>query len=168
MADTVAYIGRDIEDAIRLGLIQRTDIPAACVQVLGESNGTIVFNLVSDILRNSYAQGSVRFSPEISLALRELKRFNLERIYLNPAMKPHTQLIRDLFHRLFERFLEDFIRRREASVLFNGFLNGMSTDYIEQHRPAEIVRDFIAGMTDRYFLSQCPAELRPDFIERLA
>jgi len=168
MADTVAYIGRDIEDAIRLHLIQRTDIPAACAQVLGDSNGTIVFNLVSDILRNSYEQGSVRFSPEISLALRELKRFNLERIYLNPAMKPHALRIRDLFKRLFEQFLEDFIRRREDSVLFNGFLNGMSADYIGRHRPAEIVRDFIAGMTDQYFLSQCPPELRPNFIECLA
>lgn len=70
MADTVAYIGRDIEDAIRLGLIRRTDIPAACAQVLGNSNGTIVFNLVSDILRNSFGRGSVRFSPEVSQALR--------------------------------------------------------------------------------------------------
>ena len=168
MADTVAYIGRDIEDAIRLGLIERSDIPDACAQVLGNSNGTIVFNLVSDILRSSYAQASVQFSPEISQALSDLKRFNLERIYLNPAMKPHTRRIRDLFRRLFEQFLDDFSRGREESVLFNGFLNGMSADYIERHRPAEIVRDFIAGMTDQYFLSQCPPELRPDYIECLA
>jgi dGTPase len=165
MADTVAYIGRDIEDAIRLGLIRRTDLPAACARVLGDTNGTIVFNLVSDILQNSYARGYVQFSPEISLALNELKQFNLERIYLNPAMKPHASVIRDLFRRLFERFLDDFIRQREDSVLFKGFLNGMSTDYLRRHRPAEVVRDFIAGMTDRYFLDQCPQELRPDFIE---
>jgi dGTPase len=165
MADTVAYIGRDIEDAIRLGLIRRTDIPAACSQVLGDSNGTIVFNLVSDILRNSYARGYIQFSPEISEALNRLKQFNLERIYLNPAMKPHAPVIRDLFKRLFEGFLADFIRQRVDSVLFKGFLNGMSSDYIHRHRPAEIVRDFIAGMTDQYFLSQCPQELRPDFIE---
>jgi dGTPase len=168
MADTVAYIGRDIEDAIRIGLIQRTDIPEACARVLGTSNGTIVFNLVSDILRNSYAQGSVRFSPEISHALHELKRFNLERIYLNPTMKPHTLRIRDLFRRLFDRYLDDFLRWREDSVLFNGFLNGMSADYTEGHLPAEIVRDFIAGMTDQYFLRQCPPELRPNFIECFA
>jgi dGTPase len=165
MTDTVAYIGRDIEDAIRLGLIRRTDIPAACVRVLGDTNGTIVFNLVSDILRNSYARGYVQFSPEVSLALNELKQFNLQRIYLNPAMKPHAPVIRVLFKRLFERFLDDFIHQREDSVLFKGFLNGMSPDYIHRHQPAEIVRDFIAGMTDRYFLDQCPQELRPNFIE---
>jgi len=167
MADTVAYIGRDIEDAIRLGLIRRTEIPPSCARVLGDSNGTIVFKLVSDILRNSYARGHVQFSPEISAALSELKQFNLERIYLNPAMKPHAPVIRDLFKRLFERFLDDFTRQSSDSVLFKGFLNGMSADYLRRHQPAEIVRDFIAGMTDQYFLGQCPPELRPNFIECL-
>ena len=100
-------------------------------------------------------------------ALQALKRFNLERIYLNPAMKPHAPLIRDLFKRLFERFLDDFTRQSSDSVLFKGFLNGMSADYLRRHQPAEIVRDFIAGMTDQYFLGQCPPELRPNFIECL-
>jgi dGTPase len=165
MADTVAYIGRDIEDAIRLGLVQRTEIPAACARVLGDTNGTIVFNLVSDILRNSYGRGHVQFSPEISQALSALKQFNLERIYLNPAVKPAAPLIRDLFKRLFERLLEDFARPREDSVLFKGFLNGMSADYLRRQAPAEIVRDFIAGMTDQYFLNQFPEEMRPGFVE---
>jgi dGTPase len=165
MADTVAYIGRDIEDAIRLGLIRRDDIPAECAHILGNSNGTIVFNLVTDILRNSHARGHVQFSPEISDALRRLKQFNLERIYLNPRMKPHTPIIRDLFRRLFEGYLDDFDRQRTESVIFKGFLNGMSENYTRRHQPAEIVRDFIAGMTDQYFLSQFPEELRPGFIE---
>lgn len=165
MADTVAYIGRDIEDAIRLGLIQRADIPAECVRILGNSNGTIVYKLVTDILRNSYGRGHVQFSPEISDALARLKQFNLERIYLNPRMKPHTPVIRDLFKRLFEGYLEDFVRQRTDSVIFKGFLNGMSESYNHRHQPAEIVRDFIAGMTDQYFLSQFPEELRPGFIE---
>jgi dGTPase len=165
MADTVAYIGRDIEDAIRLGLIRRDDIPAECARILGNSNGTIVFNLVTDILRNSHARGHVQFSPEISDALRRLKQFNLERIYLNPRMKPHTPIIRDLFRRLFEGYLDDFDRQRTESVIFKGFLNGMSENYTRRHQPAEIVRDFIAGMTDQYFLSQFPEELRPGFVE---
>jgi len=165
MADTVAYIGRDIEDAIRLGLIQRADIPAECVRILGNSNGTIVFNLVTDILRNSHARGHVQFSPEISDALARLKQFNLDRIYLNPRMKPHAPVIRDLFKRLFDGYLDDFDRQRTESVIFKGFLNGMSENYTLRHRPAEIVRDFIAGMTDQYFLSQFPEELRPGFIE---
>jgi dGTPase len=165
MADTVAYIGRDIEDAIRLGLIGRADLPAECTRVLGHSNGTIVFNLVTDILRSSHGQGCVQLSPEVSAALQALKRFNLERIYLNPTMKPHTGLIRDLFRRLFERFLDDLVRERTDSLIFTGYLKGMSESYPRQSHPAEIVRDYLAGMTDQYFLGFCPEDLRPGFID---
>jgi dGTPase len=164
MVDTVAYIGRDIEDAIRLGLIRRSELPAASVAVLGETNGTIVFKLSSDIIRTSHETGFVAFSPEVSEALRRLKQFNLERIYLNPRMKPHTALIREFFQRLFERFREDLEKQRTESVIFKGFLNGMSADYLERHRPAEVVRDFIAGMTDRYFLDLCPEAMRPGYL----
>ncbi len=164
MVDTVAYIGRDIEDAIRLGLIGRSDLPAASVAVLGDTNGTIVFRLATDIIRASYGNDFVAFSPEVSEALKQLKRFNLERIYLNPRMKPHSALLQELFRRLFDHFLEDLERQRTESVIFQGFLNGMSGDYLERHRPAEVVRDFIAGMTDRYFLDLCPADMRPGFL----
>ncbi|MFO7708370.1 MAG: HD domain-containing protein [Desulfobacterales bacterium] len=165
MADTVSYVGRDIEDAIRLRLIRREELPPDSVRLLGDTNGTIVFNLVTDILKNSHGKGHVAFSPEISEALRQLKRFNLERIYLNPRMKPHTASIRGLFRRLFEEYLAAIETRREESVIYRGFLNGMSGDYLERHRPAEVVRDFIAGMTDHYFIDQCPAHLRPAYIQ---
>jgi dGTPase len=164
MADTVAYIGRDIEDAIRLGLIRRSDLPAPSVAVLGDTNGTIVFNLTTDIIRNSHGRDFVAFSSEVSEALKGLKRFNLERIYLNPRMKPHSALIRELFKHLFDRFLEDLEKQRRDSVIFKRFLNGMSDDYFARHQPAEVVRDFIAGMTDQYFLSLCPENLRPAYI----
>jgi dGTPase len=165
MADTVSYIGRDIEDAIRLRLIERGDLPRASTQVLGETNGTIVYNLVTDILKTSHEKGYVAFSPGVSEALRTLKQFNLERIYLNPRMKPYTELIRNLFRRLFEEYLDAVLHRRQESVIFRGFLNGFAPEYLEQHEPAEIVRDFIAGMTDHYFIAQCPEHLRPTYIQ---
>ncbi|MBW2409917.1 MAG: HD domain-containing protein, partial [Deltaproteobacteria bacterium] len=68
MADTISYIGRDIEDAIRMNLIKRSDLPAGSVEVLGKTNGTIVFNLVTDILQNSFEKTHVAFSPEVSRA----------------------------------------------------------------------------------------------------
>jgi dGTPase len=79
-------------------------------------------------------------------------------------MKPHNTLLQELFRRLFDRFLEDLEKQRTESVIFQGFLNGMSGDYLERHRPAEVVRDFIAGMTDRYFLDLCPEEMRPGYL----
>ena len=161
MTDTVSYIGRDIQDAIRLNLIKREDLPADSVDILGNTNGTIVFNLVTDIIRNSYNQPYIAFSPEVSEALRQLKSFNMERIYLNPRIKKHTASIEKLFEILFETCLEDIRKNREAAPIFSQFMRGMTDAYIGSHRPAEIVRDFISGMTDQYFLEQCPRDLRP-------
>ena len=165
MADTISYIGRDIEDAIRLGMIRREDLPGASVQRLGQTNGTIVYNLVTDIIQHSFQQPAIAFGAEVSDALERLKAFNLERIYLNPAVKKHFAIIQKLFEVLFERYLGDLHANRRESVIFSGFLENMSAEYLETRRPAEIVRDFIAGMTDRYFLRQCPDELRPAEME---
>ena len=166
MADTVSYIGRDIEDAIRLNLIRRVDLPDESVAKLGNTNGTIVFNLVTDIIRNSYQKPYIAFSPEVSKALRQLKMFNMEHIYLNPRIKRHTRQIEKLFVLLFETYLEDMRKHRKSSVIYGQFMKDMTDEYIQSHRPAEIVRDFISGMTDQYFLDQCPPKMRPkvDFI----
>jgi dGTPase len=166
MADTIAYVGRDVEDAIRLNLIRRSDLPPKCVEYLGDTNGTIVFNLVTDIIQNSFQKKYVAFSSEISDALKQLKKFNLERIYLNPRIKTHSSRLKKLFGFLFEKYLSDIENKADSSVIFNSFLNGMSPAYIQKHSNAEIVRDFISGMTDEYFLSQCPDSMRPA-IQRL-
>lgn len=161
MADTIAYIGRDVEDAIRLNLIHRSDLPPKCVEYLGDTNGTIVFNLVTDVIQNSFQKKYVAFSSDVSDALKQLKKFNLERIYLNPQIKTHSSRLKDLFGFLFEKYLSDIENKAYSSVIFSRFLNGMSPAYIQTHSNAEIVRDFISGMTDEYFLTQCPDSMRP-------
>jgi len=162
MADTIGYIGRDIEDAIRLNMIKRSDLPAECVERLGDTNGTIVYNLVTDIINSSFQNIYIAFSPEVSAALERLKDFNLEHIYMNPKIKSQTDTIKKLFGILFERFLDDIEKENRTSVIFTGFLEDMSQDYIANHNSAEIVRDFIAGMTDQYFLRLCPQDMVPE------
>ncbi len=165
MADTVAYIGRDLEDAIRLNVIERHEIPRDVVAVLGDSNGTIVYSLVTDIIHCSHGQPYIALSDKVSRALKRLKDFNLERIYLNQTIKKHAGVIHTLFDRLFETYMEDLRTGRQESKIFTSFLADMDPNYVQHHNHAEIVRDFIAGMTDRYFLLQCPAELRPTTID---
>ena len=161
LADTISYIGRDIEDAIRLNMIKRSDLPRECVKRLGDTNGTIVYTLATDIIKNSFQNIYVAFSPEVSEALERLKAFNLEHIYMNPKIKKHTDTIKILFEILFERFLNDIEKGDRSSVIFTSFLEDMSDNYIENHNSAEIVRDFVAGMTDQYFLRLCPQDMAP-------
>lgn len=161
MADTVAYIGRDLEDAIRLNVIRRSDLPKDVEKVLGNTNGTIVYNLVTDIIHYSHGKSYIAFSDQVSSALKQLKDFNLDRIYLNPLIKQYSESIRRLFEYLFTKYLDDLENEKRSSQIFSGFLKDMSQEYVDRHQPAEIVRDFIAGMTDQYFLRQCPEEMRP-------
>jgi len=161
MADTIAYIGRDLEDAIRLGIIARGDIPKAISRILGDTNGTIVYRLVTDVIQNSSDTHQIAFSTQISEALKALKTFNLQRIYRNPKNKVHSSTIRRLFTMLFDMRLEDLETDNRSSDIFTGFLEDMSDTYIDGHSYPEIVRDYIAGMTDRYFLHQFPDDLRP-------
>ena len=166
MADTISYIGRDIEDAIRLNMIKRSDLPKLSVDVLGNTNGTIVYHLVTDIINTSFQNTTIAFSQKISEALKRLKDFNLERIYMNPKIKKETDTIKTLFGILFEKYLDDIENENRSSVIFKGFLEDMSEDYIQNHCKEEIVRDFIAGMTDQYFLRQCPEDMRPEIISK--
>ncbi len=160
-SDTVSYIGRDIEDAIRLGLVKRSEMPRESVSCLGDTNGKIVYSLVTDIIINSYGKPYVSFSPEVSGALKRLKKFNYERIYMNPEIKKELNRIERLYKEMFSRFLDDISKKKDSSPVFKNFIDGMSEDYVAAHCPEEIVRDFIAGMTDQYFLRQSPEELRP-------
>jgi len=167
MADTISYIGRDIEDAIRLGLIRREDIPVNCREVLGDTNGKIVYALVEDLVANSLDREDLSFSAHVGSALKELKEFNEKRIYQDSRVKGETAKIRRMFALLFEKYLEDLETGNQGSVIYRGFLEGMSGKYLEKTPPAGIVRDFIAGMTDEYFLDQCRRnfvpETSPDF-----
>jgi len=166
MADTISYIGRDIEDAIRLGLIKRKDIPVDCTLVLGDTNGTIVYTLVEDIIANSLDRPYVSFSTDAGESLKKLKVFNEENIYKNQKVKEQTQKIKLMFELLYEKYLEDLKTGNEDSDIFTGFLEGMSPEYKKNTPDAGIVRDFISGMTDEYFLNQINKNLVPQIKPR--
>ncbi len=174
ICDTIAYIGRDIEDAIELELIDRSEIPAPCARRLGTSNGTIVFNLVTDLISSSRhvcrpdagpEDDHIGFSAETAELLLLLKRFNYDQIYHNPAFRPDFELIHHCYEALFEHYLQQLQREPEGDRNSWGFLDSMGREYLQEHTPAAMVRDYLAGMTDAYFLRQaeklgCPIPQR--------
>jgi dGTPase len=162
LADTVSYIGRDIEDAIILGLITRDDLPTDITGLLGETNGSIVYNLVTDLIANSHVcqpgdsstdESFIGFSNEISAALHQLKRFNYENIYLHPKTKQDLPLIRQGYRSLFSYYL-NYLHSRVKDKLQVDLMLNMGDDYLNSHSPAEMVRDYMAGMTDDFFLKE--------------
>lgn len=169
LADTISYLGRDLEDAITLSLVRREELPPEVAGRLGRTNGAIVYSLVTDLLRHSFDKNYVGYSPEVGALLKQLKEFNYQRIYDNPRIKDQTSKIEALCQRLFHRFLEDLAQDRRDSPIYQDFLATLDPPYRESHQPAEIVRDFLASMTDAYFLRTSqelffPQPLRAGFV----
>jgi dGTPase len=159
MADTVAYIGRDIEDAILLKLIQRDDIPKTCREQIGSTNGEIVYTLVTDLINNSFipgaehdASGYIGFSNEIAEQLQILKKFNYKNIYLHPKTKTNLPLIQNCYRNLFDHYLKQLEDGHAAKSI--DLMTDMDPSYLASHKPAAMVCDYIAGMTDNFFLKQ--------------
>jgi dGTPase len=150
--DTISYIGRDIEDAITLGLITREDIPET---MLGESNKIIIDVLVKDLIRNTLDSGSsiVAYSEDVHDALKKLYAFNTNRIYKHPILREKIETIPAQMAALFEQACHDLEQGNEESPVFVNHVNLIGRDYLLEHEatPAIIARDFVAGMTDRFF-----------------
>ena len=151
ISDTIAYIGQDIEDAIRFNILTWNDIPKDCRDFLGDRNGKIIDSLVKSVISNSYDKDYICFDEETSQYLKKLKTFNYERIYLDKNVKKSIRNIEITMGILFEKYMFDIKSNNEASRIFKHFLTNKSSRYLDTFSDAEKVRDFIATMTDRYF-----------------
>ncbi|MFX1288464.1 MAG: deoxyguanosinetriphosphate triphosphohydrolase family protein [Promethearchaeota archaeon] len=165
-ADSIAYIGRDIEDAILLKLIKRSDIPKKCRDVLGDTNRKIMKTLIMDLLNTSLHSNKIGYSEPIFHAFKELKRFNYDKIYSRRDMyktkSSKTSYIENLtqqFELIFERSLEDLENKNIRGPIFKDHIEYIDDErYTTYYKPnkeqgnlALIVRDYIAGMSDKYF-----------------
>jgi dGTPase len=151
ISDTIAYIGQDIEDAIRYNFLKREEIPLDCRKHLGETNSRIIDSLVKSVVINSYEKDYICFDEETSFYLEKLKKFNYERIYSDKNIKQTDPKIEKCMEILFEKYLGDIKEQNISSNIFKHFLNNKIESYLNTYSDAEKVRDFIATMTDRYF-----------------
>ena len=142
IADRIAYINHDIDDAISAEVISRADLPADCIQIMGEGHSRRIATMVIDLVENSQGKPDLSMSPEVLAATDKLKDFLFERVYGPGAEGPRADELRKA-----ERLVKE---------LFGFYMS--HPDLLEEKRPdedtteawARVVCDFIAGMTDRY------------------
>ncbi|MDA3956318.1 HD domain-containing protein [Oceanispirochaeta sp.] len=151
VSDVIAYIGRDIEDAITIGMLKREEIPPAIQAVLGDRNDRIIRTLSFDLIEQSYGKKGLNFSLDIQKALQDLLQFNYKKIYLNPEKKSEDHKIEKMFRYLYQAFCKELISRDENSFIYKWAYLKMKPTYIEETAPERIAVDYIASMTDRYF-----------------
>ncbi|MFX1314687.1 MAG: deoxyguanosinetriphosphate triphosphohydrolase family protein [Promethearchaeota archaeon] len=165
-ADTISYIGRDIEDAILLGLIKRNEIPRYCRDILGDTNPKIINTLITDLLNFSLDNDVIGYSDKIFQALKELKAFNYDKIYIrrdlfkkNAQDKTFIDKLKERFELIFEKCLKNLEEENFNSPIFKDHVEyiddeNFSTYFYplkDQNKLTLIVRDYIAGMSDKYF-----------------
>ena len=155
MSDAISYVGQDFEDAIRVGILKKSELPEGIKRKLGESNTAIINSLVTDIIVNSYNRDEIIFSSDIADRVFELKQFNAERIYKNPRLKAKKTKLRASFKYLFDKFRSDIFRSDKDSLIFKEWIfnrgKNKGADYVNSYLPEQVVVDYIASMTDRYF-----------------
>lgn len=150
IADIIGYIGRDIEDAIRLGIISKDRLPSEIIKLLGDSNKELINNVILDIINNSFGKDYIKMSDNIFKAICDLKKFNYENIYLKANSESDILKYENMFNELFFKYLRDIKEKNYKSAIFKVFLDQMDKKYSENSDERKVI-DFIAGMTDDYF-----------------
>ena len=161
ITDTIAYIGQDIEDAIRFNILNRDELPKEQVAFLGNTNSQIIETLIKSVIINSYDQDWIAFDAETSEHLLELKRFNYKHIYTDENVKKSNSIIYRTMHLMFDKYIQDIRDNNKESKVFKHFLDHKTKEYLDRFTPAEQVRDFIATMTDRYYNEEIKEYMLP-------
>lgn len=157
ISDIIGYIGRDIEDAIVLGVIKREELPESISSVLGTTNREIINTVVMDIVNNSLYKPYIKMSDDVFKALFDLKKFNYEHIYKYSLSDSVREYYEEGMNKLFCRYLSDIKNNNTDSEIFTIFLNNQCESYMENTCDKRKVIDFIAGMTDDYFIDKVDA-----------
>lgn len=152
ISDIIGYLGRDIEDAIRLKVIKKTDIPDNITDVLGTTNKSIVNTIIIDIINNSLDKPYIKLSDNVLKAILDLKKFSSVNIYAKANTQDTISFYEKGMNLLFEHYLNDLTKKNYKSEIYQNFLNGMDINYLKETADKRKVIDFIAGMTDEYFV----------------
>ncbi len=145
VADVIAYVNHDLDDAVRGGLLAEADVPVAIRRVLGGSAGERVARLVGDVVRASRLDVGehIAMSPEVHEALLALREILYGRVYENPLVKEEfTKAQRAL------RDLWTWLAAPGATAL----RSGLGVTQAAGDPTSRAVTDFVSGMTDRFAL----------------
>jgi dGTPase len=139
LADQIAYINHDIDDAVRGGIISPAQIPEELSRALGYDHSARINTLTVDVIIQSEGRREIVQSPGAQKAMQELRAFMFEYVYRSPIAKSEEGKAQDMLSRLFEYY------RKSPDQLPPDF-----QEIREREGTERAVCDYIAGMTDKY------------------
>ena len=139
-ADRIAYINHDIDDAVRVGVISPSDIPARLLEVLGHTNSERIDYLINDLVNESFKNGTISMSKQTENDMMELRDFMFENVYNTMRDRDEHSLI--IIEKIYKYLLSHTeILPDEYKLLLKDW---------DVHT---VICDYIAGMTDNYCIN---------------
>ena len=143
LSDKIAYIHHDMDDAIRGGILTEDDVPISIREVIGYTTGERLDHFIHDTVTFSGGRNDILMSDEVWKAMKELREFMFERVYMNPDVKSEERKAESLMKTLYEYYLKHLDRLpKEYLQMIN---MGESRD--------RVACDYVASMTDRYAIA---------------
>ncbi len=140
IADRVAYINHDIDDAIRGGVLNIEQIPEQCLEVLGREHRNRINTMVLDLIQTNWnSPGTIKMSPQVQVSTDQLRDFLFRHVYVGSNAKREEAKAVHVVQCLFRYFLEH--------------VDSLPVEYLQRARAGTAERaicDYIAGMTDRF------------------
>ena len=142
IADRIAYVNHDIDDALRAGVLQEGDLPQGPLQVLGAHQGARITTMINDMILTSASIDDMRMSDRVWDAMMELRAYLFQNVYFSERAKSEEPKAHAVVQALFRHYLAD------------------TDDLPAEERPADpaqqvqAVVDYVAGMTDRFAIRE--------------
>ena len=142
LADRIAYINHDIDDAVRAKILKAGDLPRELINMLGDTHSGRINTMVRSVISESLDKNYVRMSAEIWEAANRLREFLFERVYCNETVKSEAKKAERILEQLYAYFIKNY------DLLVSEYEPIIAEEGIDR-----AVCDYIAGMTDRYAIS---------------
>lgn len=143
IADRAAYINHDVDDALRAGILQETDIPEEFTCALGDNYSARIDTMIKDIIETSLTAETICMSPSISFVFDSFHSFMFENVYTNLRAKSEEKKVYGILSNIFEFYIKnpDKLPPDYRSIALADGLRRAAADYV-------------SGMTDKFAMSQ--------------
>jgi dGTPase len=142
VADRIAYVNHDIDDALRARVLDASELPEGALAVLGPQHNARITTMVTDLIDTSAASDAIRMSPRVWDAMIELREYLFANVYFSERAKAEEPKANQVVRMLFEHYL--------------GHPDDLPPEFraVGEEEPVQSVVDYVAGMTDRFAIRE--------------
>lgn len=150
LADKIAYINHDIDDAVRARIIKTSDLPTDSIEYFSADKNVRFTKMIYDIVETSYGQNFVKMSEECFYHMKILRKWMFDNVYLGSAAKSEESKAQNVIRMLFDFYYNELEKKYPLST---------------ENALKRTVCDYISGMTDRYAIVKFKELFLPNSLE---